>query len=52
MRPVGWLPFAPFADENPLLGLVSFPGIHLVCIGMGVLGLLGFVIVYYVYATR
>jgi len=45
-------PFAPFADENPLLGLVSFPGIHLVCIGTGILGLLGFAIVYYVHTAR
>jgi hypothetical protein len=41
-------PFAPFAQGNPLLGMVSFPAMHLVCVGTGILGLLGLVVVYVV----
>jgi Domain of unknown function (DUF4184) len=41
-------PFAPFGLGNPMLGLVSFGAMHLVCAGIGVFGVLGFVVVYFV----
>jgi hypothetical protein len=34
-------PFAPFSWDNPFLGQPSFEALHLVCVGTGVLGLLG-----------
>jgi hypothetical protein len=34
-------PLAPFADENALLGLVSMEALHLLCVGAGVVGLVG-----------
>ena len=34
-------PFAPFEQGNPLLGYATFGAMHLVCVGMGLLGLLG-----------
>lgn len=33
---------------DPMLGLVSFGMMHLVCIGMGILGLLGLLVAYLV----
>lgn len=39
-------PLAPFAAGNPLLGLISFAGLHLLCVGIGVLGCLGLVVRY------
>ena len=41
-------PFAPFDDGNPLLGLVSFEAMHLLCVGVGMLGLMGFYVRYQV----
>jgi hypothetical protein len=41
-------PFAPFDERNPLLGLVPFGAMHLLCVGVGVLGLLGLVVRYQV----
>lgn len=37
-------PFAPFAEGNPMEGLVPFGAMHLLCIGVGILGLFGLVI--------
>jgi hypothetical protein len=39
-------PFAPFDDANPLLGVLSAGAMKLLCVGTGVLGLLGLLIVY------
>jgi hypothetical protein len=39
-------PFAPFGEGNPLQGLVSFGAMHLLCVGTGLLGLLGLAVVY------
>ena len=41
-------PFAPFSDANPMQGLVSFAAMHLLCAGVGLLGLLGLGVVYLV----
>ena len=41
-------PFAPFAEGNPLRGLISLGAMHVVCVGTGILGLLGLAIVYLV----
>jgi hypothetical protein len=41
-------PFAPFDEGNPLLGLVSFEAMHLLCVGISVLGLIGFYVRYQV----
>ncbi len=41
-------PFAPFTDGNPMRGLVSFAALHVLCLGVGVLGFLGLVIRYMV----
>jgi hypothetical protein len=41
-------PFAPFCDSNPLLGLVSLGAAHMLCLGMGVLGVIGLVIALFV----
>jgi hypothetical protein len=41
-------PFAPFDERNPLLGLVSFEAMHLLCIGIAFLGLLGLIVRYHV----
>ena len=37
-------PFAPFADGNSLNGLIGFGAMHLLCIGNGILGVIGLVI--------
>ena len=34
-------PFAPLDESNPLLGYASFGAMHLVCVGLGLLGLVG-----------
>jgi hypothetical protein len=39
-------PFVPFSEGNPLQGLVSFGAMHLLCVGTGLLGLLGLAVVY------
>jgi hypothetical protein len=41
-------PFAPFAECNPLQGLVPFGAMHLLCVGTALLGLLGLAVVYVV----
>ncbi|HZY91007.1 MAG TPA: DUF4184 family protein, partial [Gemmataceae bacterium] len=41
-------PFVPFSAGNPLQGLVSFEAMHLLCVGTGLLGLLGLAVVYLV----
>jgi hypothetical protein len=38
-------PFLPFDERNPLLGHIGFGAMHLVCLGTGILGLLGMVMV-------
>jgi membrane-bound metal-dependent hydrolase YbcI (DUF457 family) len=48
MVSVDVLPFAPFAQESPLYGLVSMGALYLLLIGTGILGMLGMVIVYVV----
>lgn len=32
-------PFLPWTTENPLLGVLSLPALHLFCVGAGMLGL-------------
>jgi hypothetical protein len=39
-------PFVPFGEANPLQGVVSFGAMHLLCVGTGLLGLLGLAVVY------
>jgi hypothetical protein len=41
-------PFAPFAEGNPMERLISFGGLHLLCLGIGLLGILGLVVRYLV----
>jgi membrane-bound metal-dependent hydrolase YbcI (DUF457 family) len=31
-------PFAPFSDANPFLGIISIGLLHLVCVGLGLIG--------------
>lgn len=40
-------PFAPWSPSNPLLGLLPFGAVHLLCVGVGILGLLGFAVRYF-----
>jgi hypothetical protein len=40
------LPFAPFSAYNPLLGTVSFDAMHMICVGTGLLGIIGWLVVY------
>ena len=37
-------PFSPFSDANPFLHLVSVPMLHLLCVVLGVAGILGYFI--------
>lgn len=45
-------PFAPFDDRNPLLGLATLGGLTLICIGVGILGMLGMVVAYLAEAAQ
>lgn len=44
------LPFAPFSEDNPMLSVMSFGAMHLLCVGIGVLGLVGLTVRYHVEA--
>src|SRR5262245_42739609 len=41
-------PFAPFSSSSPLLGAVSLGELELLCVGVGILGVLGFGVRYFV----
>jgi hypothetical protein len=41
-------PFAPFAEGNPMAGWVPFGAMHVLCLGIGILGCLGLLIRYMV----
>jgi hypothetical protein len=45
-------PWAPFSERNGLLGTIDFGALHLLCIGVGVLGCIGLLIVFMVDAER
>ena len=38
------VPFYPFSQSNPLLGVLSFDSLHLMCVILGILGSLGVMI--------
>jgi len=40
------LPFAPFSDRNPQLNVMSFDAMHILCVGVGLLGIVGWMVVY------
>ena len=35
-------PFAPFIDDSPLLGAISIPTLHLLCVASAAIGAIGF----------
>jgi membrane-bound metal-dependent hydrolase YbcI (DUF457 family) len=45
-------PWAPFSESNVLLGTIDFGALQLLCIGVGVLGCIGLMIVFMVDAER
>jgi hypothetical protein len=45
-------PWAPFSEANTLLGTVSFGAMHLLCIGVGVLGCIGMLVAFMVDAEK